>query len=133
MSNTCLPTAKLDPAYSLVYQGLAADAAMDKLRAPLSKMLKVDPGALSSLLDQDSLLLGTSPQREKLLSQSEQLKSWGCATQLEPVWRYRHWTLSQGLVELLKMLASMPTAKCLPCSTSNRRRVFHACIKSAAS
>ena len=105
MNESCVPeTQDLDPAYSLVYCGLSENAAMDKLRVPLSRMLDVSPPNLLKQLEQKPLFLGISKQRDRLENQQARLTDWGCKTQLEAVWRYRHWTLSDGLVEILKIL-----------------------------
>lgn len=103
----------LEPAYQLIYRGVAADADQAKIIGILGKLLHLNPEETRVALNEAPLQLVADPDRDKLRRLQLGLAKLGCISNIETALRYRKWFLSEALLDRFDQAARAGQAKAL--------------------
>ncbi len=88
----------LKPAFRLTVTGLRPRARLEPLIGTLGGWLRLEPEQALDALASPPLQLVQGSDREKLEQQQRQLSDAGCESRIEPVWCYRHWSVTPDLL-----------------------------------
>ncbi|MGJ8669075.1 MAG: HDOD domain-containing protein [Oceanococcus sp.] len=100
MSGHTLPSedhAVLSPSFGLIYRGLAPDAQRERILEILSKLLRLETDQVEIALNMPPLQLAHNPDRERVRKHQMGLANLGCIATVESFWKYRDWSINEGL------------------------------------
>ena len=101
MGGQCLVTpAELQtPAFSLIYRGLASDAAKPRLLELFAKLLQLSPDQAKVALDCPPLHIAQHSDQTRMRKHQLGLANLGCISSVERGWQHHQWSFSDTLRE----------------------------------